>query len=89
MPIKKNAEKYMRVTAHKTASNRAAKGVLKSAIRTTREAMSTGTPNAVKDAFKKAQQAIDKAVSKGFMKKNTAARKKSRLNALVKKAAGK
>ncbi len=33
----------------------------------------------------KAYKAIDKALKSGIIKKNTAARKKSRLNALIKK----
>lgn len=89
MPIKKNAKKYMRVTEHKTAQNRIVKGVFKSAIKATREAVSTDKIEAAKEAFKKAQKAIDKAVAKGALKKNTAARKKSRLNSLIKKAATK
>jgi len=89
MPIKKNAEKYMRVTARKTVSNRIAKGTLKSAVKATREAVAAGATDVAKASFDKAQKAIDKAVSKGFLKKNTAARKKSRLNALVRKASGK
>ncbi len=39
--------------------------------------------------MQKAQKALDKAVQKNIIKKNTAARKKSRLNALIKKAASK
>jgi small subunit ribosomal protein S20 len=89
MPIKQNAKKYMRVTEHKTAQNKIVKGVFKSAIKATREAVSTEKIDEAKDAFKKAQKAIDKAVAKGILKKNTAARKKSRLNAAIKKAATK
>jgi small subunit ribosomal protein S20 len=89
MPIKKNAKKYMRVTDHKTAQNKVVKGVFKSAIKATREAVATEKLDAAKEAFKKAQKAIDKAVAKGVLKKNTAARKKSRLNAAIKKTATK
>ncbi|MBP7060534.1 MAG: 30S ribosomal protein S20, partial [Candidatus Moranbacteria bacterium] len=39
------------------------------------------------EQLKKAIKALDKAAQKKVIKKNTAARKKSRLNALVKKAA--
>ena len=89
MPIKENAKKYMRVTDHKTNRNKIVKGVFKSAIKATREAVATDKIDAAKESFKKAQKAIDKAVSKGILKKNTAARKKSRLNASIKKAATK
>lgn len=89
MPIKENAKKYMRVTDHKTNRNKIVKGVFKSAIKATREAITTDKIDAAKESFKKAQKAIDKAVAKGILKKNTAARKKSRLNAAIKKAATK
>lgn len=86
MPIKKSAEKYMRVTKRKTAQNKTVKGVLKSAIRKTREAAAAGNASEAKEWLRKAQKAIDKAAQKKVIKKNTASRKKSRLSALVKKA---
>ena len=87
MPIKENARKYMRVTVAKTAKNKVAKGVVKSAIKKTREAVSAGKFDDAKKFYQEAQKAIDKAAEKKIIKKNTAARKKSRLNAFVKKAA--
>lgn len=89
MPIKQNAKKYMRVTDRKTARNKVVKGVLKSAVKKTREAVAAARIDEAQDMLKKAQKAFDKAVQKNIIKKNTAARKKSRLNALVKKAAAK
>ena len=86
MPIKKSAVKYMRVTAKNTLRNKVATGVVKSAIKKTREAVATGKIDVAQDELTKAIKAIDKAASKKIIKKNTAARKKSRLNALVKKA---
>lgn len=38
------------------------------------------------EALKEAYQAIDKALKRGVIKKNTAARKKARLSALLKKS---
>lgn len=89
MPIKKSAKKYMRITERRTERNKSVKGVVKSAIRKTREAAEGGNAAEAKEWLRKAQQAIDKAAQKKVLKKNTAARKKSRLNALVKKAASK
>ncbi len=89
MPIKKAAKKYMRVTARKTARNKAVKGIVKSAIKKTREAVVAGNLDEAKAWFRRAQISLDKATQKKIIKKNTAARKKSRLNALVKKAATK
>ena len=86
MPIKKAAKKYMRVTAKNTALNKIVKGVVKSAIKKTREAVTAGKLDEAKDWLKKANKSLDKAAQKKVIKKNTAARKKSRLNALVKKA---
>ena len=60
MPIKKSAEKYMRQTARRTAQNKIVKGVLKSAVRKTREAAQAGNLSEAKDLFKKAQKAIER-----------------------------
>lgn len=87
MPIKKNAKKYMRVTVHKTEKNKIVKGVVKSAIKKTREAVASGNIDDAQKYFREAQKALDKASEKNIIKKNTAANKKSRLNAFVKKAA--
>ncbi len=89
MPIKKAAKKYMRVTAKNTLRNKIVTGTVKSAIKKTREAVSAGNMNEAREWLKKAGKALDKAAQKKIIKKNAAARKKSRLNAFVKKAAGK
>ena len=89
MPIKKAAKKYMRVTAKNTVRNKIVTGVVKSAIKKTREAVAAGDVDTAREWLKKAQKSIDKAAQKKIIKKNTAARKKSRLNALVKNAATK
>lgn len=87
MPIKDSAKKYMRVTAKKTERNKVAKGVFKSAIKKTREAVKVKDLETAQKELKLAIKSLDKASEKNIIKKNTAARKKSRLNALVKKAA--
>ncbi|HOF42776.1 MAG TPA: 30S ribosomal protein S20 [Candidatus Moranbacteria bacterium] len=86
MPIKKSAKKYMRVTERKTLKNKRVKGVVKNAIKKTRESVAKGDIAKAKESLKAAIKALDKAAQKKVIKKNTAARKKSRLNALVKKA---
>lgn len=86
MPIKDSAKKYMRVTDRKTTLNKTVKGVLKSTVRKAKEAASDKNKDVRTESFRKAQAAIDKAAKRGIIKKNTAARKKSRLNALMKKA---
>ena len=77
----------MRVTAKNTVRNKIATGVVKSAIKKTREALSADNIADAQEWLKKATKAIDKAAQKKIIKKNTAARKKSRLNTLVKSAA--
>jgi len=86
MPIKKSAKKYMRVTARKTEKNNQIKGQYRSAIKKTIEAVKAGKPEEAKVWQKKSQKALDKAVQKNVLHKNTAARKKSRLNKIVKNA---
>lgn len=84
MPIKKSAKKYMRVTAKNTVRNKIVTGVVKSAIKKTREAVTAGNVSEAQEWLKKANKSLDKAAQKKVIKKNTAARKKSRLNSLVK-----
>ena len=79
----------MRVTAKKTLRNKSIKGVFRGAIKKTREEISAGKILEAQDMLKKAIKALDKAAQKKVIKKNTAARKKSRLNAAVKKLAAK
>jgi len=69
--------------------NKIVTGVFRSAIKKTREAVAKGDLVTAAAEYKKAQKSLDKAAEKNIIKKNTAARKKSRLNALVKKAAEK
>jgi small subunit ribosomal protein S20 len=86
MPIKKSAKKYMRVTETKTAKNKIAVGISKNAIKKTREAVTAGNTEEAQKWLKVAIKSLDKAAEKNIIKKNTAARRKSRLNKLVKKA---
>ncbi len=89
MPIKKSAKKYMRVTERKTLQNKEVKGVFRSAIKKTREAVSSNKIEEAQKWLKVATKALDKAAQKKVIKKNTAARKKSRLNKAVKAVAAK
>ena len=89
MPIKESAKKYMRVTERKTARNKIVKGTFKGAIKKTREAVKAGLIDDAQKWLKTAIKSLDKAAQKKVLKKNTAARKKSRLNSLVKNSIGK
>ena len=84
MPIKASAKKYMRVTERKTEINKKIKGLFRSAIKKTTEAVAKADTKTAQEWAKKAGQALDKATKKAVIHKNTAARKKSRLNKIVK-----
>jgi small subunit ribosomal protein S20 len=84
MPIKKSAKKYMRVTEGKTQKNNKIKGQFRSAIKTTREAISKGELEKAKEFFKKSVKTLDKAAQKKVLNKNTVARMKSRFNKQIK-----
>lgn len=89
MPIKASAKKYMRVTARKTEINKKIKGLFRSAIKKATEAITKNDAKTAQEWAKKAFQALDKAASREVISKNTAARKKSRLNKKVKAVATK
>lgn len=74
----------MRVTLRKTEKNRKIKGQYKSHIKATLEAVSKGEIDKAKESLKKSMKSLDKAAQKKVLHKNTVARKKSRLNKVVK-----
>lgn len=79
MPIIKSAIKRMRQEGVRRERNKVTKTEMRKAIKAT-----TTKPTA--DKLSAAQSEIDKAVKKGLLKKNTAARKKSALAKLAKVA---
>jgi len=89
MPIKKAAKKYMRVTARKNAKNLKIKGLFKRAFKKTNEAIAKKDLPKAQEWFKKTAKFLDKASEKNVLHRNTAARKKSRLNKKIKALAGK
>lgn len=86
MPIIKSAKKRVKVTASKSSRNAKTKKGLRHSLKTLHAAV-TGKKN-VESAHGKAQSAIDKAVKKGIISKNKAARKKKQLNKSAKAANG-
>ena len=76
MPNKANAKKALRQNKKRTEWNIARKVAIKKAIKKTLRA--TGQDEKLLGA-KEAQKALDKAVKRGVIKKNTASRKLSRL----------
>lgn len=85
MPVKQSAFKALRKSNKRAAFNQKVKSDIEALVRKVRKA--TGGDQAkVTDWLKQAIKKIDKAAQKGILKKNTAARKKSRLVKAVKRA---
>jgi small subunit ribosomal protein S20 len=80
----KSAEKRARQTKKRTAVNRARRTKVRTAVKSLEAAIASGDKAAATVALKKAQPALDKSVGKAVVKKRTASRKLSRLNARVK-----
>lgn len=76
-----SALKRARQTEKRTARNRANTSRLRSALRQLREALAKGDKAAAEQVFRQTVSALDKAVQKGVVHKNTASRYKSRLSA--------
>jgi small subunit ribosomal protein S20 len=71
----KSAMKRIRQAERRRLRNRAMRSKIRGAIKTARAAEGATRPTAILDAIR----ALDKAVSKGVVHRNTAARKKSAL----------
>lgn len=86
MAITSSAKKAIRSSRRKYVFNVRRKRTLHDSIKEARLLQGKGKDDQ-KEALKKAYQAIDKALKRGVIKKNTAARKKSRLAKFLKKGA--
>lgn len=78
MPNKKSAKKELRKNVKRNIANTKVKNVMKKAVKISVKSINAGeklSPEVISSTIK----AIDKAAKKGVIKKNTAARKKSRL----------
>lgn len=84
----KSAKKRILVAEKNRIRNVAFKSSIKTAVRKVLELANAGNAaDELKAALSKAYQLCDKAVSKGILHKNTAARKKSRLTKAINKIA--
>ena len=86
MPIKKSAKKYLRASRKRAVQNAKIKKVFKDAVKKISDFVKAGKIEDAKKMFPTVQQALDKAARVGVIAKNTAARKKSRLVKMLKKA---
>ena len=76
-----SALKRARQTETRTLRNSSNNSRLRSVLREMREALTKGDKQSAGVAFRKTVSALDKAIQKGVLHKNTAARYKSRLSA--------
>ena len=79
-----SAIKRARQTEKRTARNRSNTSQLRGALRELREGLEKGDKQNAEQVFRQTVSALDKAIQKGVIHKNTASRYKSRLNARVK-----
>ena len=77
--------KRVRQTERKTAVNRLRKSRLRTQIRKLRRLVASNDANAAQAEFVETQSLIDRAAKWGIIKKNAAARYKSRLTANIRK----
>ena len=86
MPITKSAKKALRQSLRKKARNLPYKNQIKNLIKQTRKFVAGKKIEDAKNLLPKIYKALDKAAKIGVIKKNTAARKKSRIAKLIRKA---
>lgn len=86
MAITKNAKKAVRSSERKRVYNLRRTTAMREVVKSVRKSAAAGTVTDAKADLAKAYKAIDKAAKRGVIKANTAARKKSRLAAAVKKS---
>ncbi len=79
MPNIKSAKKRVITNAKKRDNNILTRSSMKTAIKKSERAIKSNDKEAADSSLKVALKRIDKALSKGLIKKNAAARQKSRL----------
>jgi len=87
MPNHKSAEKRVRQTERRRVINRSNRARLRTSIKDLRSALAKADAKETATLLPKTISEIDKAVQKGVLHRNAAARHKSRLTARVNQAA--
>ena len=87
MPNHKSAEKRVRQNEKRRVVNRSNRSNLRTQIKKLRTSLAASDKNQSQELLNPTVSAIDKAVNKGILHKNTAARYKSRLSGHVGKLA--
>lgn len=79
MPITSSAKKALRSSKKKRVFNLKRKNEMQSVVKEYKKLLAAKNTGEANKLAPKLQQAIDKATKRGIIKKNTSARKKSRL----------
>ena len=88
MAITKSAKKAIRASARKRVFNLRRKDALKDATKSLKKALAAKDVAGAEKLLPAAYKAIDKAKKRGVLKGNTAARRKARLVASIRRAQG-
>lgn len=88
MPNSKSAAKRLRQDNVRRGRNRARKSALRRQVRKVREAVSGGDTERAEQEFVRASHLLDRGGTKNLIHPNKAARIKSRLQKLIRKAKG-
>lgn len=89
MPNTTSAKKMVRKIERRTEVNKNRRSRVRTFVGKVEDALESKDAAAAAAAFKSAQPELHRAVSKGVIKKETAARKLSRLSSRIKKLAAK
>ena len=85
MPITTSAKKALRGSKRKRGFNFVKKELLNKAVKKVKKLVAEKKTKEAEAMMPEVQKIIDKSVKTGLLKKNTAARKKSRIVAMIKK----
>jgi len=85
MPIIKSAKKDLRQNKKRRLENLKVKNKMKDQIKKLKSFISEGKKKEAQEILNQTYKAIDKAAKKRVIKKNTAARKKSKLSKMINK----
>ena len=83
MPNIKSAKKRVKVTETKTLQNKMFKSAMKTSIKKYKAAIADGNKELAAETYLQAVGMVGKAVAKGIIHKNNAARKKSQYTKLL------
>ena len=86
MPITQSAKKALRQTKRRTARNLKRKEAYKSTLKRIRKLLTAKKVGEAEALVPQAYKALDKSAKTGVLKKNAAARRKSRLMQWIKKS---